>query len=566
MSAYKPSDTTSVDQVTKEGVKDVRLPYNPIDSAMKTPEHARRTIQGILDSYNSNYDAFAETVQNSMDALEDAALAKLPGPYLLEITVDLMANAMSVLDTGVGMTQEQVCEAFAPSATYKDLPAAVKRRGDKHPYRGYKGVGLTFLAYGTDDVQIQSRQNGVWVKGRMRFGRAWVAGKRPDPPVLDIDNTPTPLEKHRRGTYLRLQFSPDTRLESLSRLGSSIEVWEAITRTRTAAGQILIGEEPASKFKVVLKLITKDGPIEKEIEPDFYYPHLVKKQPAFRFLDVGSFYKKHVGVADIPEDSKRQDAVYVNWDTPEIKGHLEKDELADFADEITAFSPRLYAFRPYYAPLWTTINEAATKQVRTHYFGGGLVIGLDHQRIADSIRIQVSRSDFTGQQVFVLIHFEKARPDQGRKTLQTRIMELAQLAADDAVQYLLKQTGLLKPAGEKTTAAQRAVEKNHEDWVDNVKEHAKSNPLSIPPVSYVSAPITEQDVVGIFNQFSALGLFPGLRIFATSGQHTYDCYVQFECRDGLEQLRYRSIDDNPLGLSTDVLSPGLAAQNNLGVP
>jgi hypothetical protein len=33
------------------------LPYNPIDAAMKTPEHARRTIQGIIESYNGNYDA-----------------------------------------------------------------------------------------------------------------------------------------------------------------------------------------------------------------------------------------------------------------------------------------------------------------------------------------------------------------------------------------------------------------------------------------------------------------------------------------------------------------------------
>jgi hypothetical protein len=544
-----------IDQGNKDDAKEVKLPYNPIDSAMKTPEHARRTIQGILESYNSNYDAIAEAVQNSVDALEDAALAKLPGPYLLEVTIDLLANTMSVLDTGIGMTQEQVCEAFAPSATYKDLPTVVKKRGDKHPYRGYKGVGLTFLAYGTDDVQIQSRQNGSMVKARMRFGRTWVTGKQSHPPVLDIDSESTPLEKHRRGTNLKLQFSSETRPESLARLGSSIEVWEAIIRTRTAAGQIFIDEEPAAKFKVTLKLITKDGPIEKEIEPEFYYPHLAQRQPVFRFLDVGAFYDTHPGVADIPEDYKRQDGVYVKWDTPKIKENLEKGELKDFEKEIADFSPRLYAFRPYYAPLWTAINEAATKQVRAHYFGGGLVIGLDHQRIADNIRIQVSRSDFTGQQVFVLVHFEKARPDQGRKTLQTHVMELAQLAADDAVQYLLKQTSLLKPAGEKTTAAQRAVEKNHEDWVDNVKEHAKSNPLSVPPVSYVSTPITEQDVVGIFNQFSALDLFPGLRIFATSGQHTYDCYVQFESKDGMERLRYRSIDDNPLGLSNDVLSP-----------
>ena len=394
---------------------EVKLPYNPIDSAMKTPDHARRTIQGILDSYNSNYDALAEAVQNSMDALEDAALAKLPAPYLLEITVDLQANSLSVLDTGIGMTQEQVCESFAPSATYKDLPAPLKKRGDKHPYRGYKGVGLTFLAYGTDDVQIQSRQNGAIVKGRMRFGRGWVTGKQPDAPVLDIDAEPSPLDKHKRGTYLKLQFSSDTRPESLARLGSSIEVWEAIVRTRTAAGQIFIGETPAANFKVILRLITKDGPVEKEVAPEFYYPHLVSRQPPFRFLDVGPLFEKHPAIADIPDEYKRQDAVYVNWDVSKIKEHLEKDEQKDFKAELDAYTPKLYAFRPYYAPLWTAINEAATKQVRAHFFSGGLVIGLNHQRIADTIRVEVSRSDFTGQQVFVLLHFDKARPDQGRK-------------------------------------------------------------------------------------------------------------------------------------------------------
>ena len=111
--------------------KTLTLPYDPIESAMKSPEHARRAIQGILESYSSNYDALAEAVQNSMDALEDACLCGLPGPYLLEITIDLKDNAISILDTGTGMSQEQVCEAFAPTATFKDIPARIKQRGDK---------------------------------------------------------------------------------------------------------------------------------------------------------------------------------------------------------------------------------------------------------------------------------------------------------------------------------------------------------------------------------------------------------------------------------------------------
>ena len=93
-----------------------RLPFDPLTATQKNL-HARRTVMGVLESYNGVYDAVAEAVQNSMDALEDAVLQGLPGPYQLEVTVDLQNNMLTILDTGIGMTQEQVCEAFAPSST-----------------------------------------------------------------------------------------------------------------------------------------------------------------------------------------------------------------------------------------------------------------------------------------------------------------------------------------------------------------------------------------------------------------------------------------------------------------
>jgi len=41
-------------------------------------------------------------------------------------------------------------------------------------------------------------------------------------------------------------------------------------------------------------------------------------------------------------------------------------------------------------------------------------------------------------------------------------------------------------------------------------------PLHLPPATFVSIPLTEQDVVGLFHQLSALGVFPGIKIYATS--------------------------------------------------
>jgi DNA topoisomerase VI subunit B len=125
---------------------EMTLPCNPLDYVKESfdQEARRRSVEGILESYHSNYDVLAEAIQNAVDAVEDASLAGLAAPYLIEVTINLAGNWISVLDTGLGMSEEQVAYAFAPQATYKDQASRPK----KNMYRGYKGVGLTFLAYG----------------------------------------------------------------------------------------------------------------------------------------------------------------------------------------------------------------------------------------------------------------------------------------------------------------------------------------------------------------------------------------------------------------------------------
>jgi hypothetical protein len=544
------------------------LPFDPLTIA-PGHLHFRRTIVGVLESYNSAYDAVAEAVQNSMDALEDAAIHRLPGPYLLEVTVDLKNNILTVLDTGIGMTQDQVCQAFAPASTFKEPSFAqtiFAKRGQRHSYRGYKGVGLTFLAYGTNQIWIQSVRDGQLVKGHMQEGRTWAVGTGDVPPRVEIDNTQLGLDKVKRGTAVRIAFSGVTRPTHLSNLGTTAGVWEAILRTRTAAGQVLLNRDPIADFKVKLVVVKSNGQREtKDIKPEFYYPHLVSKNPEFRFLDVWQYHKDHAGVADIPPTAKRQDGIYLTWNTDEIRKQL-GDRETDFRDLIELHKPDLYAFRPYQKSVYTELRDVVTGQTKTtHFFDDGLVVAVDRQRLAEVTPIKATKSAFLAEQMFVLFHFDQAKPDYGRKTLQLGLMDLAQTAANAAVRYMAGQSSFLKGAGEKSTEAQREVEANHEDWVYNVKKHAESKPLSLPSVAYASEPMTEQDVIGLFNQFCALGLFPGMRVFATSASRTYDCYVQFDLKDGLDRLRYKSVKETPLALSSEVFGPSQTRYNTRGL-
>ena len=117
------------------------FPVNPLDKISISSDDAlrRRTVCGVLESYNGSYDTLAEAVQNAVDAIEDAKLCSAKGPFLLEVRINLDENWLSILDTGIGMIPEEVAGAFAPNVSFKNKPDMMKKR-EKAPYGRYKGV------------------------------------------------------------------------------------------------------------------------------------------------------------------------------------------------------------------------------------------------------------------------------------------------------------------------------------------------------------------------------------------------------------------------------------------
>ena len=540
--------------------KKVNFPLDPLKSSPGgvDQEFRRRAVEGILESYHSNYDVASEAVQNAVDAVEDAKLTQLKAPYLIEVTVNLSENWIGILDTGLGMTPEQVSSAFAPHVSFKQQSAANAKRDNKNLYRGYKGVGLTFLAYGTDDIILHSKQEGAPItKARMQYGRAWARGERSETALMVEDPTPSPLDKLSRGTYVQIQFSQHTRPKSLSKLTNSIDTWKTILRTKTAIGQVLLGRKPLAPIKVKLNLVLESTKAEStDIEPEFLYPHEVVRSPTFRFLDLVEYHKKYPEQTSPPPEKLRQDGIYLTWDAGRIKSELTSEQRTAFAEQIQKYTPVLYAFVPYQGSVWGELNQIATGVSRRSYLYPGLMIAVNRQRLADIFEISATRYETFSRNVFVIVHLDGAKPDQGRKTIDVEAEDFAQAAADRVVQYLAKQRALLRPPGESPTPEQRQVEKGHDDWIFNVRTHAKTSPLHIPPVTYVSTPLTEQDVVGLFHQLASLGVFPGIKVFATSQSQTYDCLVQFECDREESGLRYHSKSENPLGVSPYILGTG----------
>lgn len=531
----------------------VTFPLDPLQSVPGTVdiEYRRRTVEGILESYHSNYDVLAEGVQNAVDAVEDAKLAGLSAPYLVEITINLASNSIEILDTGIGMTPEQVASAFAPHVTFKQSSPVKNKRDRKNMYRGYKGVGMTYLAYGTDDITIHSKQeSGPKTQARMQYGRAWATGERSDPALMVEDTSNSPLNAYSRGTYVRVQFSQSTRPRSLSKVAASLPMWKTILRTKTAIGQVLMGRKPLVSLKVKLHVVeSSSNTLSAEVEPEFLFPHQLKRTPPFRFLDLMEYHDQYPEQVTPPPEKLRQDGLYLIWDSERIRKELTAEQQSTFAEQLKAYSPYLYAFVPYQGSIWGELNQLSTGVPNRTYLYPGLMIAVNRQRLADISEINATRFETFSRNVFVIVHFDNAKPDQGRKTIEVDAEDFAQKAADRLVQYLAKQRALLRPSGESPTPEQRQIEKDHQDWVFNVRTHAKTDPLHIPPATFISTPLTEQDVVGLFHQLSALGVFPGMRIYATSQIHTYDCLVEYDCDRDCPGLLYRGKEEAPLGVS-----------------
>lgn len=101
-----------------------------------------------------------------------------------------------------------------------------------------------------------------------------------------------PLEDMPRGTYIRVQFSGSTRPRSLVHLAAEPKAWGAIVRTRTAAGQVLLDRETIAPIELTLHVISGDGEEHHdELDAAFLYPHLVDREPAYRFQDLNAYFE-----------------------------------------------------------------------------------------------------------------------------------------------------------------------------------------------------------------------------------------------------------------------------------
>jgi len=511
----------------------------------------KREMQNILRSYVGFFDPFSELIQNAMDAVD--AREREVGKFekKISIQIDLKRNSFSVSDNGIGFRESHFKTFLCPNISFKD----------GQDTRGKKGVGSTYIGYGFNHLQLATKTPEFAFVAELTGGRVWLDDSKAvieRPKVREAKLLHEAFAAFDRGSSFTVVLGgANTRPKDLRWVqATTAEQWRTLLLIKTPLGHLTFPDDPEYlSVKFDLEVIDPDGKSSelKDQDAGYIFPHTVIASSVDIDAIVAeqqNLIKKQQDPSKLPDKFKRLNAVYGFWDT---QGLLELD--SEHKELIEQYGIKAYGFFGYSVKLWDQYNDTIAKLRKgMRVLRGGLQLATDHMPQGDLLVIPLTSNIGYQNQSHVVIHFQKADPDLGRKGFQPELREAAEQLAGSMVNRLKKWRHLLKA----DTGASPSItgEANLDVWIKQQETHETAHPLVISnpnffaplnEVSITATPVSEQDVVVLFNQLIAGGVIRGLRLMATSSHQQYDGVFRYFVNDPLQNHQFNE-ETNPLGI------------------
>jgi len=520
----------------------------------------RREIRNILKSYTGYYDLFSELFQNSLDAVEKRCSEKEDSfEPTIWVTIDLQGKRIAITDNGCGMAESEFRQFLRPNLSFK-------KEGDT---RGHKGVGATYLAYGFNHLEVATKFEGHFASGVLKRGREWVedgSDTVPRPKVEPVIPSHDPFNEITRGTSMVVRLNGQAiRPRDLSWLGASdADRWLAVLRSTTPLGGIYLCDSKAREISIQLEVFDLEG-VRTEAnlnQPEYLHPNEVLN----RTVDLRGYLadrktrvEKGLDVSKPPAKFRALHGIWGEWTGSEIlngkspiRPRLEKSE----EKLISELGVSLRIFLAFSTDLWDTYNDKKLGLRKGHrLLRGGLQLCTRHMPQGQPITIPMTNNIGFQNLAHVLVHFENAEPDLGRKGFQPDVVRVAEKLSVSAVTAFRRHYQLLrKPGGAKAYDDELKLE----EWKKEQEEHAKNCPLVVSGAGLFmpteelpirSEPVVEQDVVALFNQMLSSGLVRGVQLISSSQYKQYDGLYRIAMFAPFE--KYILADDNPLGIDEE---------------
>lgn len=509
--------------------------FDPLEEARAglEKEAMKQRIVNIIRSYHNATDVLAEPVQNSMDELVRAQDDGVNDADDIKVRINTKTNKIAVVDSGRGIPLEDLRNFIAPDNTDK--------RGlfNEGKVRGHKGVGLTFLAYGFNNFEVESKtESGEHYQLKLEDGREWVEDREQlDPPKATIERKIDDGELDHRGTRIELKADNQSQPRVLSRAFNNIKLTAAILEMQTAIG--VVPPRDSTHPEVDARLLYTDTAgvtKEKELRTAFRFPH-VDLPSHHQVLDLGDYIQKNSGeVEPKAKDKKAYHAVYRTLDPQQVsdsvgsKGGevlMEPEEVEKFIGNHNVYVYGLFAYSTTFRDDLTDHWEVAGNK-KFHY--PGVRIATDGMVSSWKKEVSLSMAAGNKDRIWLVYHFEDIEPDMGRKDFPPEVHDVINVTEQNISSDLIeKALPFLRPAPKGGNSGPTSPVK------PAVKAYErKKNPLEPPTtpdgtkIPLLSEPEGEQDTIAIFNQLLGLGLINCYQPVYFSGTDDYDAYFEYD--------------------------------------
>ncbi len=286
----------------------------------------RREAQEIVRAYRHSWDVYGELLQNSVDAINRRfRVLNDPDFFLYErfrdrfpnfqsdtgyygrisLTINVPRREIEVCDNGVGIEHELIEEFLLPEGSDKVM-------GQEY---GFKGFGLTYVAFISDQFHIASRffapsSNTKSYKLGLDGLFGWLSAQNGTPtfpagPVPEV-RASDDLDSE-WNTRIKIKLNDDyvTHFPAVSSVEQAIKLvdaedklegFEFILRTRTAIGntKALFHRAPIVPIDIKLKVIIDENEpaIERTIPYRYYHPK-EHDEVAFLGFDFDDYYENY---------------------------------------------------------------------------------------------------------------------------------------------------------------------------------------------------------------------------------------------------------------------------------
>lgn len=455
--------------------------------------------RNILDSYSHTWDILAESLQNSVDAIEQNRKANSNSVALIQIVFNAALRSIEVSDTGIGMSPEQVKSVLAP------------HQGDKRGkgLRGEKGVGLSFIMFLTNRFRLETYNGEYTTSFEIHRANDWANGTESQPLKFVNVSLTKPQTFQGSSTYTRIwaEQIPVAKDSGEDVFEYTKPRLKYVLRTKTAIGNTYplfkSGERPPVDIKVQLRFIDNTA-----FQEDF-------EDLPYSFAAPNSLLKSR----DVLDWDEFKDRI-VQGKKPQLKGLVHVGTAISESGKAVKW----YTFisqRPTFDEI-SEVNNLQTSETKDVDSG----IYLSTRGMPTGIRLTPPRTQQAAYwpSFFILLEYDDLRLDMGRKFVGGRVAQmLTKVASSIFNQHVNAIPRLTTKASDPFNGLETDVS------IEEIKNQVSNTPdLGLSRVPYLKTPIGEQGVVAIFHELVGAGLLKGYRTQRSSSYERYDAYINYK--------------------------------------